>query len=166
MATAEQLREEFVRGLERMQMDYAILDESDNFMSVSLVLSKVAVTVYVEFDKNGDNANVAHFYAPWIAKFEEKDLSEIYTAINALNRRFPFVKWTIDEDICYVSCKADDFVFGGAEAACMCQLGAIFQIAEEGVVSLGDLVTPRMGDNRDSVIQELYNATHLHCTDG
>ena len=53
MATAKQLREEFVRGLERMQMDYAILDESDNFMSVSLVLSKVAVTVYVEFDKTG-----------------------------------------------------------------------------------------------------------------
>lgn len=63
-------------------------------------------------------------------------------AVNGLNNRFRFVKWVIDADMCAISCEADEFLFGGAGKACMCRLAAIVRIAEEGVASLGDLVTP------------------------
>lgn len=153
MAAAEQLREEFIRELERMKMKYQVVDEADNIVRVSFGLDEMAVTVFVDFDENEDRARAVHFSAPLVAEFDEENLAEIFVVVNGLNNRFRFVKWVIDADMCTISCEADEFLFGGAGKACVCRLAAIVRIAEEGVTSLGDLVTPRTSDD---VMRKIY----------
>lgn len=120
MAAAEQLREEFIRELERMKMKYQVVDEADNIVRVSFGLDEMAVTVFFDFDENEDRARAVHFSAPLVAEFDEENLAEIFVAVNGLNNRFRFVKWVIDADMCTISCEADEFLFGGAGKARVC----------------------------------------------
>ena len=105
MAAAEQLREEFIRELERMKMKYQVVDEADNIVRVSFGLDEMAVTAFVDFDENEDRARAVHFSAPLVAEFDEENLAEIFVAVNGLNNRFRFVKWVIDADMCTISCE-------------------------------------------------------------
>lgn len=74
MATAEQLREEFIRELERMKMRYQVVDEADNIVRVSFGLDEMAVTVFIDFDDNEDRARAVHFPHRWLRNSMKRTL--------------------------------------------------------------------------------------------
>ena len=97
MATAEDLRREFMNYMDAKGIKYTVLDEKDNIVYLAFGGDKETF-VLVDFDEEDDNASSVHFLSQNFAKAERAMIPSALVKVNEINRSYRWVKFYISDD--------------------------------------------------------------------
>ena len=97
MATAEDLRQEFMRFMDSKDVKYTVFDEDDNILYLAFGGEKETF-VLVDFDEEGNNATSVHFVSQNFAKAEKAKIPAALVKLNEINRQFRWVKFHMSDD--------------------------------------------------------------------
>ena len=111
MATAEDLRKEFMEFMDRLDVKYTVFSESDNIVHLAFGGEKQTF-VLVDFDEEDDDADSVHFVSQSFAKATKASMAGALVKLNEINRRFRWVKFHMDDDGA-ISADCDAVVFSG-----------------------------------------------------
>lgn len=97
MATAESLRQEFMRHMDSRDIKYTVFDEDDNIVYLAFGGDKETF-VLVDFDEDGNDAETVHFVSNNFAKAEKSKIPLALVRINEINRQYRWVKFYMSDD--------------------------------------------------------------------
>ena len=97
MATAENLREEFMRYMDLKDVKYTVFDEEDNIVYLAFGGDKETF-VLVDFDEEGNDASSARFVSQGFATVEKSKVPATLVKLNEINRQFRWVKFHMSDD--------------------------------------------------------------------
>lgn len=97
MATAESLRQEFMRYMDSKDIKYTVFDEEDNIVYLAFGGDKETF-VLVDFDEDGNNADSAHFLSSNFAKAEKATIPLALVRLNEINRQYRWVKFYMSDE--------------------------------------------------------------------
>lgn len=110
MATAEQLRQEFMKFMDRKGLKYTVFDEDDNIVYLAFGGSKETF-VLADFDEEGNKADSVHFVSQGFAK--ASNIPAALVKLNEINKSYRWVKFYMD-DQGTISADCDAMVYPGS----------------------------------------------------
>lgn len=127
-------RQEFMDALDSMNIKFTLLNEEDNLLHIGVMSNTgVKTDIFVDFDetKGGEELPSCKFIAPSLAVAPEEKTVNMLVALNELNRKFRFAKFSLSEEN-QVSVQIDIFFRGGdAVDECLFALQSIIRIVDE-----------------------------------
>ena len=140
MATAEDLRKEFMDFMDAKGVKYTILDEADNILYLAFG-GDTDTYVMVDFDEEGDNASSVHFSSLGFAKIEQADMPAALVKLNEVNRKYRWATFFINDN--ELSANSDAKIFPGSVGPeCFEVAIRLSNIIEDAMKDFAGIATP------------------------
>ena len=97
MATAEDLRREFMNHMDAKGIKYTVFDEDDNIVYLAFGGDKETF-VLVDFDEEGNNASSVHFLSQNFAKADRPNIPAALVKLNEINKSYRWVKFYMSDE--------------------------------------------------------------------
>ena len=152
MGAVEELFKELKEYFDAEGIKYTVLLESDNLMKLLFAPRQyeqgrgLDTEVYIDFDERAeaDGSITTHFASLSAGTCnDEKRIAEGLIAINALNKRFRWVKFWFDDSDNTINADADAILFPGtAGKECWQYANRMSRIVEKALMELREIFTP------------------------
>lgn len=140
MATAEDLRKEFMDYLDAKGLHYTVMDENDNMVYLAFGGDQDTY-VMVDFDEEDDDASSVHFNSMGFAKVEQSDLPAALIKLNEVNMKYRWAKFFIRDNELWGDCDAKIYP-GTVGPECFELTIRLSNIIEEVIKDFAGIATP------------------------
>ena len=161
MATAQELRQEFMQEMDKYGIEYLVASEDDNVVTLRFAAHEakegggVETSILVNFDEQDNNAQAVHFAMQQFASCDTKNILAVLMKINEFNRDYRWCKVWIEQSggRDWLTAESDAWITpGSAGNECIMMCVTVADIVEDIILALGDLVVP------NSEAHELHSA--------
>ena len=148
MGAPEELFKELQQFFDQDGVKYRVVNEADNLMRLvfSATSSKdgggVRTTVLIDLDEaqEHDGSCTVHFASLSAGKCDEDKIPEAIVRINALNKRYRWVKFWFDDSDNTINADADAIIFTGTVGKeCKQMAFRMSDIVEDALIQLRDI---------------------------
>ena len=154
MGAAENLFAEIKQFFDQDGVKYTVINEADNLMRLAFAPTSskdgggVRTRVLIDLDEvqERDGSCTVHFACLSAGKCEEAKIPEAIVRINALNKRYRWVKFWFDDSDNTINADADAVIFPGTVGMeCKQFAFRMSDIVEDALIDLRDIFTPEDG---------------------
>ena len=140
MATAEDLRKEFMEFMDAKDMHYTVMDEEDNMVYLAFG-GETDTFVMVDFDEDGDDASSVHFSSLGFAKVEQDDMAAALVKLNEVNTKYRWATFFIHDNELSANCDAKIYP-GSVGPECFELAIRLSNIIEDAIKDFAGIATP------------------------